>query len=105
MKKILMLLLFVSTAALATYKTYDPYKDRQYINDAITGKCSSEHQRYDYIDFEFKQSISTMSKSESDKAAADLKVAARNRWGCIEKELNKKNITLDLEKLYKINHL
>lgn len=105
MKVTLMLLLFFSTTALATYRTYDPYKDRKYINDAITGKCSSEHQRYDDLDFELKSSLSDMSNTEADKTFADIKVATRNRWKCIERELNKKNITLDLEQLYKENGL
>ncbi|WP_394293743.1 hypothetical protein [Aeromonas rivipollensis] len=105
MKKILLLLIIFSPAVLATYKTYDPYKDRKYINDAITGNCSSEHQRYDDLDFELKSNLSDMSDSEADKAFADLKVATRNRWECIERELNKKNITLDLEQLYKQNGL
>ncbi|MBL0525343.1 MULTISPECIES: hypothetical protein [Aeromonas] len=105
MKATLMLLLFFSTTALATYRTYDPYKDRKHINNAITGKCSSEHQKYDNLDFELKSNLSDMSDSEADKAFADLKDATRNRWECIERELNKKNITLDLEKLYKQNGL
>ncbi|MFE8726425.1 hypothetical protein [Aeromonas hydrophila] len=105
MKEILILLLFFSTTALATYKTYDPYRDRRYINEAIAGKCSSEHQRYDDLDFELKSSLSHMSNSEADKAFTDFKVATSNRWECIERELNKKNITLDLEQLYKENGL
>jgi len=105
MKKTLMILLLFSTAALATYKTYDPHKDSKFINDAITGECNSEHQRYDVLDFELKSNLSDMSDSEADKAFADLKDATRNRWECIERELNKKNITLDLEQLYKQNGL
>ncbi|MGR1198462.1 MULTISPECIES: hypothetical protein [Aeromonas] len=105
MKATFMLLLFFSTTALATYRTYDPYNDRKYINDAITGKCRSEHQRYDDLDFELKSSLSGLSNSEADNALADLNVATRNRWECIERELNKRNITLDLEKLYKENGL
>ncbi|WP_439412367.1 hypothetical protein [Enterobacter ludwigii] len=105
MKKILLLSLLFSTATFAAYKTYDPHKDSKYINEAISGICKSEHQRYDDLSFDLKSDISSMSKSDSNKAVATLKEAERKRWSCIEKELNKKNVTLNLEKLYKENNL
>ena len=46
-----------------------------------------------------------MSEADSNKAIAALKNAERARWECIERELNKKNITLNLERLYKENGL
>ncbi|MBX9494953.1 hypothetical protein J8Z86_02485 [Yersinia enterocolitica] len=105
MKKILLLSLLFSTTVFAAYRTYDPHKDSKYINEAISGICKSEHQRYDDLSFDLKSNISSMNKTDTDKAAASLKEAERSRWTCIEKELNKKNITLDLEQLYKENNL
>ncbi|MFV8760144.1 hypothetical protein ACSMDK_25110 [Yersinia enterocolitica] len=105
MKKTLLLALLFSTTALAAYKKYDPHKDSKYLNNAISGVCKPEHQRYDDLSFDLKSNISSMSKSDTDKAVAPLKEAERKRWSCIEKELNKKNITLNLEQLYKENNL
>lgn len=105
MKKILFLTLLFSTTTFAAYKTYNPHKDSKYIDKAISGICKSEHQRYDDLSFDLKSNISNMSKSDIDNAVANLKEAERSRWTCIEKELNKKNITLNLEQLYKENNL
>ncbi|WP_261429796.1 hypothetical protein [Serratia proteamaculans] len=105
MKKILLLTLLFSTTTFAEYKTYDAQKDSRYLDKAISGVCKPEHQRYDDLSFDLKSNISSMSKSDTDKAVAALKEAERKRWSCIEKELNKKNITLNLEKLYKENNL
>lgn len=105
MKKIFFLTLLFSTTTFAAYKTYDPHKDRKYIDKVISGVCKSEHLRYDDLSFELKSNISNMSKSDTDNAVTNLKEAERNRWTCIEKELNKKNITLNLEQLYKENNL
>ncbi|EKN5093112.1 hypothetical protein DYG63_06605 [Yersinia enterocolitica] len=105
MKKILFITLLFSTTTFATYKTYNPHKDSKYLDKAISGVCKPEHQRYDDLSFDLKSNISSMSKSDTDKAVATLKDAERKRWSCIEKELNKKNITLNLEQLYKENNL
>ncbi|HDL7098827.1 TPA: hypothetical protein PXN44_002805 [Yersinia enterocolitica] len=105
MKKTLLLALLFSTTTFATYKTYDPNKDHKYIDKAISDACKSEHQRYDDLSFDLKSNISNMSKSDKGNAVANLKEAERKRWSCIEKELNKKNITLNLKKLYKENNL
>lgn len=105
MKKTLLLALLFSTTTFATYKTYDPHKDHKYIDKAISDACKSEHQRYDDLSFDLKSNISNMNKSDKGNAVANLKEAERKRWSCIEKELNKKNITLNLKKLYKENNL
>ncbi|EKN3609489.1 hypothetical protein [Yersinia enterocolitica] len=105
MKKIILLTLLFSTTTFAAYKTYDAHKDSKYLDKAISGVCKPEHQRYDDLSFDLKSDISSMSKSDSDKTVATLKEAERKRWSCIEKELNKKNVTLNLEKLYKENNL
>lgn len=105
MKKILLLTLLFSTTTFAAYKIYDAQKDSKYLDKAISGVCKPEHQRYDDLSFDLKSNISSMSKSDTDKAVATLKEAERKRWSCIEKELNKKNVTLNLEQLYKENNL
>lgn len=105
MKKILLLTLLFSTTTSAAYKEYDAHKDSKYLDKAISGVCKPEHQRYDDLSFDLKSNISSMSKSDTDKAVAALKEAERKRGSCIEKELNKQNITLNLEKLYKENNL
>ncbi|MDV0601335.1 hypothetical protein RZO85_16650 [Raoultella ornithinolytica] len=105
MKKILLLTLLFSTPTFAAYKTYDAQNDSKYLDKAISGVCKPEHQRYDDLSFDLKSNITSMSKSDTDKAVATLKETERKRWSCIEKELNKKNITLNLEKLYKENNL
>lgn len=107
MKKSLTLSLLVlfSTTVFAAYKTYDPHKDNKYIDEAISGMCKSEQQKYDELSFYLKSNISHMNTSDTEKVVANLKEAERNRWICIEKELNQKNITLNLEQLFKENNL
>lgn len=105
MNKVLLVFLLFSTASFAAYKTYNPHKDSKYINQAISGACKSEHQKYDDLDFDLKSNIGNMNKADADKAVVNLKNAERKRWECIEKELNKKDITLNLEQLYKENNL
>ncbi|EKN3528340.1 hypothetical protein WFO61_08090 [Yersinia enterocolitica] len=104
-EKILLLTLLFSTTTFAAYKTYDAQKDSKYLDKAISGVCKPQHQRYDDLSFDLKSDISSMSKSDTDKAVTTLKEAEHKRWSCIEKELNKKNVTLNLEKLYKENNL
>lgn len=105
MKKLLLLGLLFSTSVFAAYKTYDPHKDSKFVTQAISGTCKAEHQKYDDLDFEFKSNASNMSEPDAKKAVANLKDAERKRWQCIEKELNKKNITLNLPQLFKENNL
>ncbi|MFZ5000258.1 hypothetical protein ACOY5P_12870 [Enterobacter asburiae] len=101
MKKILILSLFFSTSVFAAYKTYDPHKNNDLVTKAISGVCKSEHQKYDDLDYQLKSNISSMSDADAKSAVENLKDAKRKRWECIEKELNKKNITLNLEQLFK----
>jgi hypothetical protein len=46
-----------------------------------------------------------MSEADTKKTVENLKDAERKRWECIEKELNKKNITLNMEQLFKESNL
>ena len=105
MRKFLILSIFFSTTTFAAYKTYNPHQDSKFLDRAITGVCKQEHQKYDDLDFSLKENISSMSEADSNKAIAALKNAERARWECIERELNKKDITLNLERLYKENGL
>ncbi|WP_124760472.1 hypothetical protein [Cronobacter sakazakii] len=105
MKKLLILGLLFSTSSFAAYKTYDPHKDSKYVTKAISGICKSEHQKYDDLDYQLKSNIGSMSDADAKNAVENLKDAERKRWECIEKELNKKNITLNLEQLFKENNL
>lgn len=105
MKKLLILGFLFSSSVFSAYKTYDPHKDSKLVNKAISGVCKSEHQKYDDLDFQFKSNVGSMSETDVKKAVANLKDSERKRWGCIEKELNKKNITLNLEQLFRENNL
>ncbi|MBN3218162.1 hypothetical protein [Pectobacterium polaris] len=105
MKKLLILGLLFSTSAFSAYKTYDPHKDSKLVTKAISGVCKSEHQKYDGLDYQLKSNVGSMSDSDAKYAVANLKGAKRKRWECIEKELNKKNITLNLEQLFKEDNL
>lgn len=105
MKKSLILGLLFSTSTFAAYKTYDPHKDSKLVTKAISGVCISEHQKYDDLDYQLKSNIGSMSDADAKNAAENLKDAKRKRWECIEKELNKKNVTLNLEQLFKEDNL
>ena len=105
MKKSLILSLLVSTTVFASYKQYNPHTDKRYIDDAIYGACKVEHQRYDDLDFSLKMNISNMSEHDIKEAVKNLKDAKRKRWICINKELNKRNITLDLNEIFKDDNL
>lgn len=105
MKKLLILGLLFSTSSFAAYKTYDPHKDSKYVTKAISGICKSEHQKYDDLDYQFKSNVGSMSDADTKNAIVNLKNAERKRWECIEKEVNKNNITLNLEQLFKENNL
>jgi hypothetical protein len=104
-KKLLVLSLLFSTSVFAAYKTYDPQKDSRFVTKAISGVCESEHQKYDDIDYQLKTNIGSMSDDEINKTVENLKEAKRKRWECIEKELNKRNITLNLKQLFKEDNL
>lgn len=105
MKMLLILGLIFSTSSFAAYKTYNPDKDSKLVNKAISGVCQAEHQKYDDLDYELKSNIGNMSEADTKKTVENLKDAERKRWECIEKELNKKNITLNLEQLFKESNL
>ncbi|MGY0162938.1 hypothetical protein [Edwardsiella tarda] len=106
MKKIIFFsVLIFSCSTFAEYKAYIPSKDIKYLNKAISGNCKKEHQIYDNLDFNLKENISNMNELEQKKAISVLKDAERKRWECIERELNKNNITLNLDKLFKMNNL
>ncbi|MBS6739007.1 MAG: hypothetical protein KH310_13105 [Enterobacteriaceae bacterium] len=105
MEKLLILGLLFSTSVFAAYKIYDPHKDSNLVTKAISGVCKSEHQKYDDLDYQLKSNVGSMSDADAKNAVANLKDAKRKRWECIEKELNKKNITLNLEQLLKEDNL
>ncbi|ELI8802684.1 MULTISPECIES: lysozyme inhibitor LprI family protein [Enterobacteriaceae] len=84
----------------AAYIKYAPGTHVKYLNAAITGPCMAEHQKFDSLDFNLKMNFSKMSDTQIAQETKELKNAERARWICIENELNKKNITLDLKSLF-----
>lgn len=106
MKRVLILsMLLTPMTVFAAYKTYDPYKDSKYLDKAIVGPCKAEHQEVDKLENDFKMNIDKMSNADADKAGNALNEAQRVRWICIEKQLNKNNLTLNLDQLFKQNGL
>ncbi len=86
-----------------TYIQFDPNRDAKHIDTAINkgGACYTEHHILDELKFNFNN----QAKINSEQAVKEIKNSERNRWICIEKELNKKNITLDLDSLFHENQL
>lgn len=105
MKKLLILGLLFSTSVFAAYKQYNPKTDKRFIDKAISGACKTEHQRYDDLDYSLKMNVSNMKQDDVNKLVSDLKDAERKRWICINNELNKNNIDLNLNKIFKENNL
>ncbi len=105
MKKIFFLSLLFSTSVFAAYKQYDPRTDKKYIDKSISGVCKKEHLRYDDLDYSLKMDIGNMKQNDIDKLVSDLKDAERKRWVCINNELNKNNIDLNLNKIFRDNNL
>ncbi len=90
---------------VSSYKKYDPYKNSSLFNKAITGPCSDINHKYDSLDSELKNNVSQMTDAEADKKFDELRNIERERWSCIETELNKSGYTLDLPSLFKMNGL
>lgn len=105
MKKSLVLGLFFSTSVFAAYKQYNPHTDKKYIDKAISGACKKEHQRYDDLDYSLKMNVGNMKQDDVDKLVSELKDAERKRWICINNELNKNNIDLNLNEIFKDNNI
>lgn len=101
----LILAVLMSNTSFAGYKTYNPSSDLSLLNEAIMGACHSENQKYDTLDSYLKNNIENMSEDDSDAFSAELKEVEKQRWYCLEKELNKKSITLNLKSLFEQNGL
>lgn len=88
------------------YLTFEPNRDAKYIDTMISkgGSCYAEHNILDELKFNFMNQNKTNS-TQTEQAVKEIKESERNRWICIEKEFNKRNITLDLESLFHKNQL
>ena len=49
--------------------------------------------------------VGNIKQDDVDKLVSELKDAERKRWICINNELNKKNIDLNLNEIFKDNNI
>lgn len=87
------------------YIKYDPVTHKEYFDSVITGPCAAENLRFENLDFNLKVNFNKMTDAKISQGVEELKKAERVRWICIEKELNKKNITLDLKSIFESRNL